>query len=164
MNQPERRAAVFGLLGALVGGAASLGGSYVSVHETTRAAAAERQEARITQQRTVYLDFATKANQYSVDLLEVSQLDGQTAYARVRDRLIREVAPLYTAYQSVLFTGPKQVSDKAGVVQGGLVQVYLPPRRADLDRKKLEEAVNGSDPQLVAFTTAASAAVANDGG
>jgi hypothetical protein len=164
VNQSDTRAATFGLLGALIGGAASLGGTYLSVHQTTQAAAVERQQTRVTQQRVAYLDFATKANQYAVDLRELKVRTGQREYARVRARLITEIAPLYTAYQGVLLAGPKNVSDAAGVVQGGLVQVYVPARRTDLSGPKLQQVLDASNPRLVTFTTAASTALADQDG
>ena len=158
----DGRAAVFGLLGALVGGAASFGGTYLNVHLTQK-------NERLDSERAAYVDFASKTDQYATDLIDVGQvLQARPLraeeYGKLRDRLRAEIAPVNTAYQALSILGTANVAQKAAALQQDLFGVFLPfePRQANL--KLLNTLLQKYYGLFAQYTDAARAQVAAEGG
>jgi len=123
----EARAAVYGLIGALIGSLASIGGVYLTAHQTA---------SGIT--RGTYVSFIAKAERYSADLIEVQY--NTEAYADVRAKLQTEVAPLIAAEVSVRLLGNGNLGAEAKSAVDAFFNVYLPADRNQLNMHDVHDA------------------------
>lgn len=90
-GRSDARAAVYGLLGAIIGGLATFGGAYWTGHQT-------QSETQSTSERSAYVAFGEAAGQYANNLIQLKfayENHDNQSYAQIRANLAAEVGPLY---------------------------------------------------------------------
>jgi hypothetical protein len=144
----DGRAAVYGLLGAIIGGLATFGGAYWTGHQSENS-------ALVTSQQNACVTFASAADQYLQDLnsLQDSLDQGGAVYAQARARLSAEVPTLYKAAVEVEFINKNPVTADAITITNTLIGFdydFASPK--SIDREKLASIIGASKGQFQKFT------------
>jgi hypothetical protein len=110
-NRPEARAAIYGLLGAIIGGLATFGGAYWTGHQSQAA-------AQTTSERSSCVTFAAAAAQYqwTLQALADSVDQGGQAYNQARASLIAQIPRLYSDSVQVTFVANMTISRDAAAI------------------------------------------------
>ena len=122
----EARAAVYGLLGAIIGGLATFTGAYWTGHQTVSL-------AQSTSARAACEEFAAVTSQYLVDLdrIKDSIKEGNNSYSQTRTTTLAEVPLLYRDGVEVELYNNPTVGNDAGQLGSALGSINL-----RIDRKQ----------------------------
>lgn len=149
----EARAAAYALVGAIVGGLATLGGAYWTGHQA-------QSEAQVVAERSAYINFAAVAYQVATNLsllTNASSNHDQASYTAARDRIIADVGPLNSDAVSVELLAPLDIAYDAESVVNILFKVNLPSSVNALNRTLSHNAVNDFLKAMSHFQSAAHA-------
>jgi hypothetical protein len=128
----EARAAVYGLLGAIIGGLATFAGAYWTGHQTISL-------AESTSARAACVEFADATSQFLVDLDRISDSlnEGGNSYTQTRTTALAEVPLLYRDGDEVLLYNNPTVGGEASRLASTLVSGYLPTDPKQLNANAL---------------------------
>lgn len=144
----DKWAAAYGLLGAIVGGAATFAGAYWTGHQSQSA-------QQVVSDRTAYVEYAAAADQYKYNLVLIQDAlsnHNNADYAQIRISLIAEVAPLYSDETQVLLVAPSNIDNDATKILGALFSVAIPINSSSADSEYLAEAIKSGNAWLSQFS------------
>jgi len=148
----DARAAIYGLLGAIIGGLATFGGAYWTGHQ------AQSQE-QIASERSAYVTFAAAGYQIATDLSQLlsTSSGSKAAYTAVRNRIISEVGSFNSDAVLVELVAPLNIARDAEDIVNTLFSIPLPANPSSLPSKTVNSSIRKSLGQLSDFQTAAHA-------
>jgi hypothetical protein len=140
------RAAVYGLLGAIIGGLATFAGAYWSGHQTLSL-------AQSTTARAACVAFASVADQYLNNLrqLQDSLNEGSNSYARARTTIIAGLPSLYADSVQVDLSNDRTVSQDAADLASTVLTISFPIDGRQMDPHALAKAALTVANQLTKF-------------
>lgn len=146
-RRSESRVALYaGLAGAIIGGAASFGGTYFTTVWT-------RQAEHDDTARQAFVDVYARGAQFSTDLYELAE--NPKTYVAVRRRLVRQNGPLHAAIANVRLLTDGDAAKRADQVATDLFKPVVPIDPRDVDSAALKKAVKRADGSLEQFADAA---------
>ncbi len=148
----EARAAIYGLLGAIIGGLATFGGAYWTGHQA-------QSETQSTSQRSAYVIFGGAAQQYILNLVQLGDAidhhNGES-YKQIRTQLLAEWSPLYSDFITIRLISPTYIGDDAlKLLQA--ITFYVPISPSSIDRHHLNSVITAGNDRTDRFESAAQA-------
>ena len=142
----EARAAVYGLLGAIIGGLATFSGAYWTGHQTISL-------AQSTSAREACVEFSAAVSQYLIDLDRIKDSINAvgSSYAQARTTALSEVPLLYRDGVEVDLYNNSTVSDDTTQLANALVSINLPIDPKQLDVNALATTESAALKQFVKF-------------
>jgi hypothetical protein len=153
-RSPEARAAIYGLLGAIVGGLATFGGAYWTGHQT-------QSETQLMSERSAYVAYEGVVHQYAYDLIQLQNRNNQVgpSYAGLRTSLIAQVTPLWSDLALIQLISPQSISNDGQDILDDLFEVALPNNVKDLNFNNLSSEIRNYRYDLTIFKQATRAQI-----
>ena len=131
-KRSEGRAAIYGLLGAIIGGLATFGGAYWTGHQTESL-------NQSTSERNAYVAFITLATQYEVNLTHLPEAVGNAnSYGELRNTMNAEISSLISAGVTVAISSSSSATvHDAHSVFSLLTSIYVPLDPKSLNTKMI---------------------------
>jgi hypothetical protein len=135
-RQSESRAAVYGLLGAIIGGLATFGGAYWTGHQT-------ESSNQISAERSAIIAFVSAAQQYELNLEDIpGTVQNVNLYGELHNTLYAEAPALLGDAFLVGLSSSHAVEVDAAELSNSLLSIYIPPDPKSLDPSAISKAEN----------------------
>lgn len=152
----EGRAAVYGLLGALIGGLATFAGAYWTGHQT-------QSLAQSSTERSAYVAFAAAAAQFEFNIyqLQFNTAGGdKKSFEQITTNLYAENPSLFSDYTLVRLSSDPTIENDVTSIVDTLFSVAIPSSQGSIDVSQINSVDKTYTKEITKFETDASAELA----